>query len=338
MRQRSGILASILVAFAIILSGTAYAQLGSLLNNNKEGGGAGLLGGMLNNKGSGGNNPLSGMLGGSDGNNPLSGMLGGSGNGNSELGSDGDSSSQGLFSVMQDVLDSAKNTNLGPMGRYVLGRNLSARIIGGSAVIEASDPRVAYVRNVAITIMQSSRYGANYVDPVVILLDDDKLINAFAAPGGFVFITTAMLDFLKNEDELAFVLAHEIAHIELDHGLSAIKQNEGAKLFSKGTQAMGVDEGGNMFGGFLDFAENGYSKDLEAEADMRGAKLASALGYDYQAGIAVIKRLEKITGRAHGTGYPEDRARLLESGSGGNVVAAEAVQIRTQRYQQSTAK
>ncbi len=44
-----------------------------------------------------------------------------------------------------------------------------------------------------------------------------------------MFVTTGMLKFLRNEDELAFVLAHEVAHIELDHGLNAIKQNEGCK-------------------------------------------------------------------------------------------------------------
>ncbi len=184
--------------------------------------------------------------------NELTDMFSGLGQTSSDEISDADAgSSLSLFSVVNDMVESNQNTNLGPVGRFVLGRNLSARVVGASNIVPVLDPRVSYVRNVAVTIMQSSRYGANYVEPVFILIEDPKLINAFAAPGGFVFITTGMLDFLKNEDELAFVLAHEIAHIELDHGLNAIKQNEGAKLFSKGTEAMNMEGANQMFDGSL---------------------------------------------------------------------------------------
>ena len=67
--------------------------------------------------------------------------------------------------------------------------------------------------------------------------------------------------FLESEDELAFVLAHEIGHIELDHGLNAVIQKTSGDLFKKGAGGMGVSD--SFFGGMIDFAENGYSKDLK---------------------------------------------------------------------------
>ena len=323
LKLYTGLTAGVMVLLSSSFS--AHAELKSLFNNSGDGNS--LLNNMLNNGG------------GTEGGDALSGMLGGMGKSAQSNASDGDSGSgMVLMSVVQDMVESADNTNLGPVGRFALGRNLSARIVGGAKIVPPSDPRITYIRNVAITIMQSSHYGANYVDPIVILIDDPELINAFAAPGGFVFVTTGMLNFLKNEDELAFVLAHEIAHIEFDHGLSAIKQNEGSKLFSKGTKAMGMEEAGEMFGGFLDFAENGYSQDLEAEADMRGAELASALGYDVKAGMDVIRRLEKISDRKHATGYPEDRTRLLESAGHNHSKNPERVSLREKRYVSETRK
>lgn len=311
------IFAHLLLMLLVTASFSANAELKSLLG---EGSGNSLLDNMLNNGGGGDESELTDMF---------SGL----GQTSSDEISDADAGSGlSLFSVVNDMVESNQNTNLGPVGRFVLGRNLSARVVGASNIVPVSDSRVSYVRNVAVTIMQSSRYGANYVEPVFILIEDPKLINAFAAPGGFVFITTGMLDFLKNEDELAFVLAHEIAHIEFDHGLNAIKQNEGAKLFSKGTEAMNMEGANQMFDGFLDFAENGYSVELEAEADRRGAELVSALGYDVQAGIDVIRRLEEISDRKHAMGYPEDRARLLNSVVNNVNISSEIKRVREQRY------
>lgn len=251
-------------------------------------------------------------------------------NSSDSMDSDFDKNMSNMFSTVKKAQESSKNTELGPMGRYVLGRNLAARVLGAYNPVDPADPRLAYLRHVAISIMQASRRSTTFVDPVVILLDASEVINAFAAPGGFIFVTTGMLDFLENEDELAFVLAHEVAHIELDHGLNAIKQNEGAKIFAEAT----ADENGeDPFAAFRNFAENGFSQSVEGEADIRGAQIAAGLGYDVTQGIEVIRRLETITGRKHGTGYPANRQKRLREGVSGAPVSAELVEIRKRRYQ-----
>ena len=307
----------------IVFTNIANAQLTDLLGN---GDGNNQLGGLLKGK----NNLLDNMLNGN--NNPLSGTLEENTGADHSHGTGNHSHGSGdLFSVMQDMMESSENTNLGPVGRYVLGRNLAARVVGANKVVDNNDPRVDYVRSVAITLLQASRYGSNYVDPIVIILDEPNQLNAFAAPGGFIFITTGMLSFLQNEDELAFVIAHEISHIELDHGLSAIKQNEGSKLFTKGTKAIGNSEIGNMFGGFMDFAENGYSQAIEGEADERGSTLASSIGYDFKAGIAVIERLEQLGGKKH-IGYPKDRIEYVKRGASSFNTSDDSIKLRENRF------
>ena len=316
-----------------MLSSNAHAQLGGLLgggdNSNPLGG---ILKGGGDNSGGGNSGGLGGLLGGGDsgGGGGLGGLLGGDGSGD---GSGGGLSNMG--GLVGQTLKSAENTNLGPVGRYVLGRELAARMLGNYDVVDETDPRLGYLQNVVVNLLNASRLTKNYKYPVVVLLDEPDVVNAFAAPGGFVFVTTGMLGFVENEDELAFVLAHEIAHIEMDHGLNAIKQNEGAKLFQSATADMGA---GGLFGELLAWGENGFSKDLEQEADLRGGQIAGSLGYDWKAGVKVIERLETITSRKHGSGYPDDRAAKLREGAGASNIPADLLAARAQRFTEALAK
>ncbi|MEW5822506.1 MAG: M48 family metalloprotease [Cyanobacteriota bacterium] len=87
-----------------------------------------------------------------------------------------------------------------------------------------NDPKVnEYVNKVGKEIAQkvSNRPDIEYSFYVL----DTPEINAFAVPGGFIFITKGALKILSNEAELAGILAHEIAHVELGHGLEAIASN-----------------------------------------------------------------------------------------------------------------
>ena len=270
-------------------------------------------------------NSLGGLLGG-DAAKALGGMLGGGKPG----GESGKKEGGGLnpLELINSAREAQENSTLGPMGRYYLGRKLSAQVIGLYKPLSTDDPKTQYVKNVVMTVLGASNYAGNYKDPLVIVLDEQKLINAFAAPGNFVFISTGMLNFVESEDELAFVLAHEIAHIELDHGLNAIKSKQGADLFqgAAGNAMPGLD-------GLFDFIENGFSSDLEGEADQRGAELAAGAGYDPGAGVRVIERLEKLQGRKHGTGYPADRKSAIQKVVRSNSsVSAESIKIRTERF------
>ena len=237
-----------------------------------------------------------------------------------------------LGKTVGKVFDAHHNTILGPMGRYYLGRKLSAHVLGRYATLPQSDPRTKYVRSIVLTLLSASNYAGNHKEPLVIILRDKSVINAFSAPGNFVFISTGMLDFVRNEDELAFVLAHEVAHVELDHGLNAVKSKQGTDLMKDvaGNAFPGL---GGLLGNMMGYMENGFSADLEAEADRRGAELAAKAGYNPRAGVNVIRRLEKSQGHQHAKGYPKDRtsivARVADASS---QVSEKLVQIRSRRF------
>jgi predicted Zn-dependent protease len=288
----------IVIIFAIVIASFAttpvMAQFGELFGGDKKDG----------------KNPLESIFGG--GGKPGGGKPGGSKPGGSKPGG-------GIFGAIggtiKNEMESEKNTTLGPVGSYVLGRKLGAMMLGRYKTINPNDPRVDYVRSVAYTLSAASNNYGQYGNLIVILLDEPKIINAFAAPGGFIFCTTGMLNFIRDEDELAFVLGHEIAHIELSHGVNAIKTAESGKNAKKFASRAGL--GGSLegiLGNLMNMAENGFGVELEAEADIRGALISANAGYDPRAAGDVIKRLEAVTGRAHATGYPDNRvAQILKA-------------------------
>jgi predicted Zn-dependent protease len=201
---------------------------------------------------------------------------------------------------------------MGPVDRHYLGRMVSAKVLGKyPKVLRADHPRLQYVRSILVTLARYSRVPYVYQEYVPIVIHD-QAINAFAAPGGFVFITTGMLDFVINEDELALILAHELSHVELNHGVSAVTNAEGAKLMS---QFVGDITGGagmsQLVDGLLDFGEKGYDVSVEAEADARGLFIAQQAGYDPTVFPPLMERLKKVVGHYGGEGYPKERADLV---------------------------
>ncbi|UCH49171.1 MAG: M48 family metalloprotease [Betaproteobacteria bacterium] len=109
--------------------------------------------------------------------------------------------------------------------------------------------------------------------------------NAFAIPGGGVFITTGMIDFLENEAELAAILGHEISHIDLRHCIERLQYQLAARKVV-----------GNL-SGIIRMAHElvgiGYSEQQELEADRQGVLLSINAGYDVFGGLDVFVRLAR---------------------------------------------
>jgi predicted Zn-dependent protease len=116
------------------------------------------------------------------------------------------------------------------------------------------------------------------------------MVNAFAAPWGYIYLTRGMLNFAKSEDEVAFVLAHEIGHVTGRHSIKSVKKNV---LFSIGSALLGAkSEGlGNLSGLGAGMMLLHYSRDNERYADMTGSSFSFGGGYDPQGGIEFFTRL-----------------------------------------------
>jgi Zn-dependent protease with chaperone function len=127
-------------------------------------------------------------------------------------------------------------------------------------------------------------------------------INAFALPGGFVYINRGVIDNARNEGEVAGVMAHEISHVALRHGTH---QASKAYLAQAGISILGGLLGGkvgqgtaqviNAVGGFgLNALFLKYSRDIETEADVRGSQILTASGYSPVDMVNFFKTLERV--------------------------------------------
>jgi len=127
-------------------------------------------------------------------------------------------------------------------------------------------------------------------------------INAFALPGGFVYVNRGVLDNARNEGEVAGVLAHEISHVSLRHGTH---QASKAYLAQAGIGILGGLLGGHVGAGATDVINTvggiglnalflKYSRDLESQADVRGAQILAASGYSPADMVGFFQTLERV--------------------------------------------
>jgi predicted Zn-dependent protease len=159
-----------------------------------------------------------------------------------------------------------------------IGQQVSDKIVEEFGVYQ--DAAVTkYVTMLGIVLAQAS--SRPNLDWQFVVLDTEG-VNAFAAPGGFVHITRGMLGLMKNEAELAGVLAHEVIHITDKHTVKTIQNSSAVQV--------GTDEYGSggmaqsLVGKFVDAAyknvlNNSFSRGDEDTADERGIMLANAVGY-----------------------------------------------------------
>ena len=147
----------------------------------------------------------------------------------------------------------------------------------------------AYVTRVGTELAdKADRPNLQYVFTVL----DSEQVNAFAVPGGFVYITRGMLSYLNSEAELAAVLGHEIGHITARH---AVRQQRSQTLMNILGTVAGAATGaaGSTLTGVLGGAlVSGYGRGMELEADELGAAYLVRVGYDSQAMIDVVTILK----------------------------------------------
>jgi predicted Zn-dependent protease len=136
---------------------------------------------------------------------------------------------------------------------------------------------------------QSSRSELQFYFTIL----NDPLVNAFALPGGYIYVTRGMLAHMNSESELAAVLGHEIAHVTEKHAERSMTRGKIMKGISTvaaiATGTTAVYDLGNMFGGVL---LKGYSRSFELEADKVGAEYMAKAGYNPEAMLSTIEVLK----------------------------------------------
>jgi predicted Zn-dependent protease len=115
-------------------------------------------------------------------------------------------------------------------------------------------------------------------------LASDGYVNAFALPGGHVYIGKGLLTLMDSEDELASVLGHEIEHIDHYHCAERAQQERVLRQVPLG----------GVIALPIEIFEAGYSKNQELEADLEGSRLAVAAGYSEAGAISMFEKLDRL--------------------------------------------
>lgn len=239
-----------------------------------------------------------------------------------------------------------------PEQEYYIGRSVGAVVLTKYKAFDSSQIN-RYLNILGQTLAQASDLPSTFGGYHFLVLNSDD-INAFATPSGLIFVTRGLLRCCKSEDALAAVLAHEIGHVELRHGMQAIEKARVTEalttIAAEGAKTLGSREVAELTrtfeGAIADITNTlinkGYARTSEYEADQAALKLLRRVGYD-PGGLAemltLMKRNLKPGGIDFAKTHPSPDDRIAEIQKRSPVYAAvRSPASRQMRFQQAMGK
>lgn len=219
----------------------------------------------------------------------------------------------GLFSYfgnvdINPVTGEKQRVQLTPRQEVVLGMQSRQQMAQQHGGLFPNETLQAYIDQVGDRLVKSSDARKSPYPFEFHLLRDQKTINAFALPGGQVFLTAALLARMDSEAQLAGVLGHEIGHVVGRHGAEHLaKQQLGGSLINAvGVAASGGQDGGQMAATIAQAASQlvnlRYGRKDESESDRLGLQFMTQASYDPRGILEVMKILAQA---AKGGRQPE---------------------------------
>jgi len=214
-----------------------------------------------------------------------------------------------------------------PEQEYYIGRTVGAMIIDRYGVYE-NEAATKYINVLGQTIAQFSNSPETFGGYHFLIINTDE-VNAFAAPGGFIFVSKGMIRCCMNEDDLAAVLAHEIGHVQNKDGLRAISAGRITEALTivgeetvKTTAGVGAGKLTEIFAGSIKdivstLVVNGYSRKQEYEADAAAVQILNRVGYTSYALVNMLSEMERQI-KPDGLDFakthprPEDRIKEIQ--------------------------
>jgi predicted Zn-dependent protease len=251
---------------------------------------------------------------------------------------------------VQQLAEAAKDITSSE--EHYIGRAVAALILEKYSLLNnaALDQ---YVNKVGLVVAYRSDRPMTYGGYHFAVLNSNE-VNAFACPGGFIFVTKGLLREAQNEDQLANILGHEVTHVAKRHGIKAIKKSRWTKFGFYTAAEVGkhytpseVSQLASEFQSVvMDVAktviEKGYSKGDEKEADDLGMRYAANAGYAPQAMADFIqKELEKGVGNKSGpfSSHPtyEQRLKQVNNTIKSDNLVGSVAPVRNERFKQALA-
>lgn len=266
-----------------------------------------------------------------------------------------------LYTLFWPVQICAQGTRVDiPKNKYTvaqdvqLGRQAAAEVRQQMPLFSQGSRTDNYVeavgrRLIAAIPPQYQQSGFQYSFDVVNARD----INAFALPGGPMFVNRGMIEAARTEGEMAGVMAHEIAHVVLRHGTAQATKANSAKyqIPAIGGAILGAIIGGNVGGVIAQGTQFGlgayflkFSREYERDSDLLGAQIMARAGYDPRDLANMFRTIERQSGGSSGpewlSSHPnpgnryqtinEEAARLRISNNSGNYNSREFAQIQSE--------
>ncbi len=213
-----------------------------------------------------------------------------------------------------------------PSQEYYVGRSVSALII--SQYKPFNDPvATKYINILGNVLAKVSDKPQTFGGYHFLIMDTDE-VNAFAAPGGFIFVSRGLIKCCATEDALAAVLAHEVAHIQHDHAIGAIKKGRWTSAFTVLGAESAKSFGGEQVAQLTDIFEGsltdivdtmvkgGFSRKAESQADKSAIMIMRRAGYNPVALKNMLELMEKklhaTKRKGFGKTHPDPSARIKD--------------------------
>jgi len=256
-----------------------------------------------------------------------------------------DQNTADAISISSRAIGSAAE-EITPEQEYYIGRAVAANILTTYRIYNGNPALTAYLNKICAAIIINSPRPDIFNGYHVAILDSNE-INAFATSGGHIFVTRGLISAAKSEDALAGVIAHEIAHIQLQHSIKAIKNSRITQaLMVTGVAAAGAATGLNVTELTDVFNEtvgeivttlvnNGYSQTQEFEADNTAMGLLASAGYNPSGLLDMLRELSSVQTSASGFGktHPTPAQRITNAEkSVGNYSVANTLSYRQARF------
>jgi predicted Zn-dependent protease len=238
-----------------------------------------------------------------------------------------------------------------PEQEYYIGRAVAANILSSYRIWNGNTALTNYLNQICAAITINSPRPDVYNGYHVAILYSSE-INAFATSGGHIFVTRGLINAAKTEDALAAVIAHEVAHIQLQHSIKAIKTSRITQaLIVTGASATGAARGmdvNELTGVFNEsvgeivqtVVNNGYSQSQEFDADNTAMSLLDSAGYKPSGLIDMLNELTAVqSGSSAGFGktHPTPARRIGNAQQSVNkYTVADNSQYRQTRFTTAT--
>jgi len=260
-----------------------------------------------------------------------------------------DQNTANAISISSRAIGSAAE-EITPEQEYYIGRAVAANILSSYRLWSGNAPLTAYLNQICAAITINSPRPDIYNGYHVAILDSTE-INAFATSGGHIFVTRGLINAARSEEALAGVIAHEIAHIQLQHSIKAIKNSRVTQaLMVTGTSAAGAAAGMNVnqltdvfnesVGEIVStLVSNGYSQTQEFEADNTAMSLMAAAGYNPSGLLDMLRQLSSVQTSSSGFGktHPTPAQRITNAEkSVGSYKVADTSSSRQSRFTTAT--